>query len=408
MKRHRLRTALVRGALVIPLAVAVGDAAPADADQPRWRVEYEITELDSLGGTSSAGNSINNRGWVGGTSREPVENAVRATLWRDGSPTDLGTLGGPNSAILWPAKNSQGIVVGVTETADVDPLDEAWSCSVFFGVDTDRACVGFVWERDEMQPLPTFGGTHGFATGVNNRGHVVGWAEVSDRDSTCNQTDQFLGFLGALWDTRRDRMHELPPLPGGDTASAAVAINDRGQVVGISGDCSNAVGGFSARHAVMWEDGEVTDIGDLGGEAWNTPMAINQWGVVVGFANQAGTPGDDFNEEAFLWTERGGIRPLGMLDGDVRSEALGVNNWGLVVGLSRGAAGDTAVIWRHAIWGGDDIVDLNTLAPDYDGHLDYAGDINDAGVITGQAISATGEPVAFVATPRWRFDAGGR
>src|SRR5690606_16432182 len=139
-----------------------------------------------------------------------------------------------------------------------------------------------------------------------------------DPDPTCNQQDQFLGFRAAMWDADTLRIRELPPLPG-DSASAATAINDRGQVVGISGDCANAVGGFSARHAVLWEGGQVTEIGDLGGDAWNTPMAINSSGPVVGFANQ--TEGGAFNGEAFIWTRHNGVRGLGMLDGDVRSQA---------------------------------------------------------------------------------------
>ena len=47
------------------------------------------------------------------------------------------------------------------------------------------------------------------------------------------------------------------------------------------------------------------------------------------------------------------------------------------------------------------MTDLNDLVtPDYDGHLVFANDINDAGRISGQATdSDTGDAVAFVATP---------
>ena len=30
-----------------------------------------------------------------------------------------------------------------------------------------------------MQPLPTLGGDHGFATAVTDRGQIVGWAETT-------------------------------------------------------------------------------------------------------------------------------------------------------------------------------------------------------------------------------------
>lgn len=398
MTRRTVRagTAIAGGALALPVLLAVGAATPAGADDLPAAVTYEVTELEPLAGGTGVGASINNQGMVAGHSSLPDEGVVHATVWHDGVPTDLGTLGGPgtNSAVLWPGTNNRGTVVGVTETADLDPNGERWSCATFFGAVTEFACVGFVSDGGDMQPLPTFdGGTHGFATAVNNRDQVVGWAEVGEEDPTCNEP-QLLGFQAAIWDTRRGTMSALPPL-GDDTASAATAINDRGQVVGISGDCSNAVGGFSARHAVMWQDGQVTEIGDLGGDAWNTPMAINQQGLVVGFANQEGAEGGAFHEEAFRWTRQDGVEGLGMLDGDVRSQALGVNGRGQIVGLSRGPAGDTAVIWQD---GG--LTDLNTSAPGYDGHLVSANDVNDAGVITGRAISAeTGQTVAFVATP---------
>jgi probable HAF family extracellular repeat protein len=383
-----MRTAMLRIVLTLPVVLALG-IAPARADSLPM---YVITELP-LGGSASAGSSINNRGWVAGASSLP-DGVTHATLWRHGVPTDLDTLGGPNSAVLWPVKNNNGIVTGVAETADIDPRDEAWSCSAFFGVDTEHACVGFVWEGGAMRALPTFGGTHGFATGTNNRGQVVGWAEVADADPTCNQVDQFLGFHAAVWDTRRgDRIRQLPPLPG-DSASAATAINDSGLVVGISGDCANAVGGFSAKHAVLWQNGTPTDIGNLGGMAWNTPMAINNDGMVVGFANSPQAVGDAFDYRPFVWTATGGFRALPVHPGDVRSQALGVNADGLIVGLSRGPAGLRAVVWHDAA-----VRDLNGLTTGYDGHLVFANDVNDAGVITGLATSAAGQAVAFVATP---------
>jgi probable HAF family extracellular repeat protein len=73
------------------------------------------------------------------------------------------------------------------------------------------------------------------------------------------------------------------------------------------------------------------------------------------------------------------------------------SNQGQVVGLSRRADGGgvTAVIWQNG-----EVADLNGLAPGYEGHLLFANDINDAGVLTGDAISAeTGAGVAFTATP---------
>lgn len=249
MRTTRLRTLAVLGALVVFLLLVTSGLSPAGAEQPRPTL-YHVTRLGSLGGTTSAGNSINNRGWIAGSSNLAGDTMTHATLWRNGATIDLGTLGGPNSAVLWPVKNNGGMIVGVAETARTDPLGEAWSCSFFFPLPaTGHTCLGFVWQGGKIRPLPTLGGNNGFAAGVNNRGQVVGWAENTVHDPACNPP-QVLQFRAVRWGTRRDQVHELPPLTG-DTVSAATAINDRGQVVGISGICADAVGGFSAAHAVL-------------------------------------------------------------------------------------------------------------------------------------------------------------
>jgi probable HAF family extracellular repeat protein len=359
----------------------------------RGRTGYRVTPLSSLGGTRSIGNSINNLSWVAGTSRLVENQTIHASLWFGGRTVDLGTLGGVNSGVIWPVKNVRGMISGIAETAEIDPLGENWSCSAFFPSVTGHVCRGFVWEHGQMRALPTFGGTHGFATGTNNRGQTVGWAENTVRDPSCNPP-QVLQFRAALWGPRTDQIVELAPFAG-DTTTAATAINDRGQVVGISGICSNAVGEYSAAHAVLWEGGRVIDLGNLGGVAWNTPMALNQRGDVVGFANAPDTdPPNDFNVRAFLWTKRDGMRDLGTLAGDATSQALGINERRQVVGVSCGAT-CRAFIWEDGI-----MTDLNDLvASGTTDSLRIAGDINDRGQISGQTVNAANERSAFVAYP---------
>jgi len=402
---NRVTVAAVAGGLLLPLAVSSATAAMPVSDshdRPDGAMaEYRITELEPLeASTASAANSINDRGWAGGTSDLP--GVVHATVWRHGEPKDLGTLGGPNSAILWPNRNTDGLVVGIAETDRIDPRGEQWSCSAFFPAVTGHVCRGFVWEDGRMRALPTFGGTHGFATGVNDQGLVVGWAETRKEDPSCVGRDQQLEFIAAVWDTRRgDRIRKLRPLPGPDSASAATAINSRGQIVGISGSCDQAVGRATARTSVLWNPGKSRpiDLGSLGDDTWNTPMSISNRGVVVGFANAPDAAEGTFDPRPFRWTARSGMEDLGTLGDDPHGQALGVNDRGTVVGFSRATAGvrehrDLAVVWSHG-----DIADLNDLAPDYDGHLLYANDVNNRGVITGQAINADGELVAYVATP---------
>jgi len=167
--------------------------------------------------------------------------------------------------------------------------------------------------------------------------------------------------------------------------------------VGISGTCDQAVGRFTAAHAVLWENGRPADIGNLGGNSWNTPMAINQRGDVVGFASQPGDDPDNPNLRAFLWTRREGIRDLGTLPGDLTSEAHGINERGQIVGVSCDAAGGCrAFLWEDGV-----MKDLNALvAPGYTGVLTTAQDIDDRGVITGRAFDpASGARPAFRATP---------
>lgn len=357
---------------------------------------YEVSNLPSLGG-SSAGLSINNRDWIAGSSNFAGDSVMHATLWRDGVLTDLGTLGGVHSSVLWPVKSNNGRIAGVAETGEPNPRGEIWSCGYFFPTITRSICRGFVWENDVMTPLSTLGGYNSFAAGMNDRGQVVGWAENDVEDPLC-VAPQVFQFHAVVWDRNGD-IQKLEPLPG-DSSGSATAINARGQIVGISGICDRAFGRFSARHAVLWDRGTVTDLGDLGGVAWNTPTAINDRGDIVGFANVPGgaTPGSFF-ARAFIKTPKDEtMRELERLPGHTLGQALGINNRGQVVGLSctPGFASCTAFLWEDGV-----IVDLNERVPGYDGVLLYANDINDAGEITGAAyLPATGETVAFKAVPR--------
>lgn len=314
-------------------------------------------------------------------------------MWKDGLAIDLGALGAPenNSSVLFPVKNNRGVIAGISQTDTIDPLGEEWSCSFFIPF-TGHTCVGFRWEDGVMSPLPTLGGNNGFATGVDKHGRIVGWAENTIVDATCDPlSTQVLQFRPVIWGPDEGQIQELPLFPD-DTAGAATAINDKGQIVGISGICDQAVGRRSAIHAVIWENGTVTDMGNIGGNAWNTPVAINKYGEVTGFANV--TPGSGFNAHAFRWTEEDGIEDLETIPNlnHSISQGLGINKKGQIVGMScaAGFADCRAFIWENGV-----MTDLNTLVPGYSGHLLFANDINDKGEITG----GTAEGQAFLAVP---------
>jgi probable HAF family extracellular repeat protein len=365
---------------------------------------YRIFNQSGLGGTDSAGNSVNNLGLVAGYSNLADDQTRHATLWFLGFRHDLRTLGGPNSNVVWPVKNLRGVVVGISQTNSPEPLGETWSCRSFFPLPTRSGytCLGFVWEGGEMKPLPTLGGNNGFATGANNRGQIIGWAENEVFDSTC-VAPQRLQFRAVVYGPGRKQLRELPPFDK-DTTSAATALNDKGQIVGISGICGTAVGALSAAHAVIWENGVVHNLGSLGGIAWNTPMSINERGDVVGFSNFRKEDGAAFNARAFLWTKTRGIQDLGTLPGDATSQALGINNRGQVVGTSCNA---DFSLCRAFLWQDGHIVDLNERVPsDYRDLLLFANDINDLGVITGATlVTDTQAQAAFVGVPRLSRDA---
>jgi probable HAF family extracellular repeat protein len=373
--------------------------------QAKAKVQYQVSSLDTLGGTNSAGNSINDQSWAAGYSRLTGDQVRHATLWRNGSTAeDLGTLAGPNSSlnsnVTWNVKNTEGIIVGISQTTTPEPNGEHWSSAAFYGGAFGFINLGFVWEGGQMRGLPTFpGGNNGFATGANNLGQVVGWAENGVHDPTCC-CFQVLQFRPAVWELgSADQIHDLPLIPG-DTSGAATAINDNGQIVGISGICDQAVGRHTARHAVLWENGGVTDIGNLGAQWWNTPTAINQQGDVVGFAGDpAFVEGDILH--AFIWTKDNGIKALKPLRGrvpkHVDSEAYGINERRQVVGVSCDANGVDcrAVIWDHGVYP----TDLNDFKGDYSSRLETAKDINNLGEITGRAVDSTGVRTAYKAVP---------
>jgi probable HAF family extracellular repeat protein len=207
-----------------------------------------------------------------------------------------------------------------------------------------------------------------------------------------------LQFLPYVYNVRTARISALQVYPG-DSDGTANTLNDKGQMAGISGICSNAVGGASAIHAVYWPDQNSTPInmGNLGGLAWNTPSGMNSKGEVVGFGNPSGDRNAGFNPMAFFWSQSTGMQNLGTLAQDSNSIAYAINESGLIVGQSFGGPNGS-----HAfIYQGGTMTDLNSLMIGHNSWtLVYANDVNDSGVIVGGALNRkTGETPAFAAVP---------
>jgi probable HAF family extracellular repeat protein len=357
--------------------------------------KYYVFNLGAPLGGNPEPVGINDLGWISGGANLTGNSTVNAELWI-GIPVDLGTLGGANSNISWPNHTINGEVVGFAETAEANPYHESWSCSAFFPSATGAVCLGFAWDAGVMTPLPPFsGGYDSYAAGVNNRGQVVGWAENGVLDPTCNNAppvNQYLQFEAVIWGPGLTEMKQLPPYPG-DPDSAATAINDLGQVIGISGICENAVGDQSATHAVMWENGQVINLGNLGAQVWNTPVSLNNHGQVIGFANN--TSG---NPQGFLWTKAKGMQPLPYIGDDNQGVAYDINEKGEIVGISNG--GTEPYSERAFVDIKGEMNDLNDLVVGGSSlYLLLAQGINDAGEIVGTAAEPDGTQVGFLAVP---------
>jgi probable HAF family extracellular repeat protein len=387
---------------ILAVASWVAIAHPYAAESPApptYRVTI-LSDPNTATNASAAGNSIDDLGMVAG-SYTLTNNTIHASLWAFGQLVDLKTLGtgtGLSSRVQWPVKNVLGLVSGISLTDALDPNKEGWSCGAFLPNPNFNVCLGFVWDplSRKMQPLPTLGGTNGFATGSNNYGETVGWAENTVHDSTC-VPPQVLQFKPVVWGPRRNDVRALP-LIGTDGSGAATALNDRGQIVGISGDCEYAVGFNTAKHAVLWQDGIATEMANPYGTSapwWNTPMMINELGDVVGFAGVPNDPNGDLTPP-FRWSRKDGWHWIPLLQGDIAGVATSINNLGIIVGYSNDANGDLHPwVWANGVT--RNLNDLIAAGSGLTGPIALAFDINDSGEITGT--TATGQ--AIIVSPIW-------
>ena len=358
--------------------------------------QYVVIALSTLGGTDAAAQQVNSSGLISGDSNLTGDTIEHAVLWRpDGTIIDLGTLGGPSSG--GSQVNENGLILGASETASIDPLGENWG--MLFNCNLSGApCEGYqhivlavTWQKGVMTALPTLGGNNAQVppnTGLNNKGEAVGFAENSTQDPSC-ATPQVLDYEAVIWGPSRGEIRELPPLPG-DSIGGAFGINDVGQVVGTTGPC-----GFPsyslARHAVLWQNGVVTNLPTLGGLMSNVALSINNQGQTVGTSD---LPGDTATH-AVIWNG-GKVMDLGTLPGDYFSFASGINDKGQVIAQSC----DINFNCRVALWQNGVMTDLNALTPPGSLYLVVAQHINNQGEITGTGFDpSTGGTPAFLAIP---------
>jgi len=132
-----------------------------------------------------------------------------------------------------------------------------------------------------LHDLGTLGGTVASASGINDRGQVVGFStDASDQGHA------------VLWEAGR-------AIDLGFENGIVQDINNRGQIIGnhlgVPPPCDEPGPCFSIGVAFIWEAGTVTELGTIGGHG-SYPWDINNRGQVVGVGRAAS--GDD---HAFLW-----------------------------------------------------------------------------------------------------------
>lgn len=287
---------------------------------------YSITDL-GLG----TGLGINNAGQVTG-----VSNSGRAYIYSNGVTTNLGTLGGDTSYGL--SINNLGQITGY---------------SYLSGNNTAHA---FVYSNGVMTDISN-GIDNSAGMGINDSGQVA----------IKSPNHSFLYSNGAITD--------LGSLGG--TGAEAHAINNAGQVTGIS---NITYGG--ANHAFLFSNGAMTDVETLGGTA-SFGYGINDAGQITG----------DSNSRAFIYSN-GAMTLIGNLGGGA-SYGYDINNLGQVTGSAY-----TANHSLNAFLFSDGVMtNLNTLIDPQSGwELQSGKGINDSGQITGIGY-LNGSIHAYILTP---------
>ena len=281
---------------------------------------------------------------------------------------DLGTFGGPSSSVNCCEHQitAHGVVVGSADTPATNPNPGCFNGPL--GFPDCNVNQAFQWQDGTLTNLGALpGGYNSYSQAVNARGTVVGSAENGATDPVLG----FAEFEAVLW--RNGQITNLGTLGGNE--SLALDVNDRGQIVGFAAnsvpDPASFLGFATQTRPFFWENGVMHDLDTLGGTD-GIAFLMNRRGQALGqFYANGGAAIDPI-----FWDENGNATDVGTLGGTF-SNPWWLNNHGQIVGESN-LAGDAA---HHGfLWERGTLTDLGTLG----GNLSTAYWINDSGVIAGR------------------------
>jgi probable HAF family extracellular repeat protein len=293
---------------------------------------------------------------------------------------DLGTFGGPNSYTSvngggLPMLNDAGIISSAADTSFPDPN----APNLCFNPDCFLTHA-FRWQDGVLTDLGALPGVNSSAAGaINARGWSVGQSENGAIDPVTN----FPEIRAVLW--KNGQIIDLGTLGGNE--SLATDVNAGGQVIGAAADAildPLSMFGFGTQtRAFIWQNGAIQDLGTLGGPD-AAALSVNDSGQVAGISYTNATPNATTGiptVDPFVW-DHGRMIDLGTLGGTVGGPgaqgSILVNNRGQVIGTSN-LAGDVAT--HPFLWDRGVLTDLGTLG----GNNGFPVWINDAGEIVGEA-----------------------
>jgi probable HAF family extracellular repeat protein len=334
--------------------------------------------------TPGYGQGVNEKGDVVGTLNIGVRDSYNyqiehAFLYKNGKTTDLGVYNSPldpyYESTIGQAVNNSDIVVG-----NISNPGGPKGGATFGSFDA------FSWKNSVLTDIAqgtTDGGAGADAVGINEQGTAVGTYDAIDYLRSLNAPGLGLYGYPHAYVSRNGVRTDLGTLAGENrNFSYGFAINNAGQVVGVSTNTTLSPFLGPMYYAFLWTNGTMKAIG--GAQSSNfAPTAINDNGWIAGTLNVSEVAGT-YSGQAVLYVNTRFIS-LGTVKGFPTSQSLSMNDLGMVVGNLAGASSSVFVY--------DGVMhDLNTLV-DGGWKITTVGKIN----IFGQ-IAATGIKSGSIAT----------